>query len=130
MTPVSHGKPCAGNLHARFDEGASASEEPRRNALLHKKPGKNGALEILPVDIYDDCLKSVKSDADVSEEKRSAYEQAARVRIGNGGRIRIPQELLSCVYPGTGGKIVLRGHISTIDVFKASDTSPCGSQVC
>ena len=36
MTPVSHGKPCAGNPHARFDEGASASEEPRRNALLHK----------------------------------------------------------------------------------------------
>ena len=21
MTPVSHGKPCAGNPHARFDEG-------------------------------------------------------------------------------------------------------------
>ena len=37
MTPVSHGKPCAGNPHARFDEGASASEEPRRNALLHKR---------------------------------------------------------------------------------------------
>ena len=37
MTPVSHGKPCAGNPHARFDEGASASEEPRRKALLHKK---------------------------------------------------------------------------------------------
>ena len=36
MTPVSHGKPCAGNPHARFDEGASASEKPRRNALLHK----------------------------------------------------------------------------------------------
>ena len=28
-------KPDAGNPHARFDEGASASEEPRRNALLH-----------------------------------------------------------------------------------------------
>ena len=37
MTPVSHGKPCAGNPHARFEEGASASEEPRRNALLHNK---------------------------------------------------------------------------------------------
>ena len=37
MTPVSHGKPCAGNPHARFDEGASASEEPRRNALLHDR---------------------------------------------------------------------------------------------
>ena len=35
MTPVSHGKPCAGNPHARFDEGAPASEKPRRNALLH-----------------------------------------------------------------------------------------------
>ena len=37
MTLVSHGKPCAGNPHARFDEGASAPEEPRRKALLHKK---------------------------------------------------------------------------------------------
>ena len=36
MTPVSHGKPCAGNPHARFEEGASASETPRRNALLHR----------------------------------------------------------------------------------------------
>ena len=35
MTPVSHGKPCAGNPHARFEEGASAPETPRRNALLH-----------------------------------------------------------------------------------------------
>jgi len=37
MTPVSHGKPCAGDPHARFDEGASASEKPRRNALLRKR---------------------------------------------------------------------------------------------
>ena len=37
MTSVSHGKPCAGNPHARFEEGASAPESPRRNALLHKK---------------------------------------------------------------------------------------------
>ena len=39
MTPVSHGKPCAGNPHARFEEGASAPEKPRRNALLHTKLG-------------------------------------------------------------------------------------------
>ena len=38
MTPVSHGKPCAGNPHARFEEGASAPESPRRNALLHSEP--------------------------------------------------------------------------------------------
>ena len=37
MTPVSHGKPCAGNPHARFEEGASAQAEPRRNALLHNR---------------------------------------------------------------------------------------------
>ena len=36
MTPVSHGKPCAGTPHARFEEGASASETPRRSALLHQ----------------------------------------------------------------------------------------------
>ena len=35
MTSDSHGKPCAGNPHARFEEGASAPESPRRNALLH-----------------------------------------------------------------------------------------------
>jgi len=35
MTPVSQGKPCAGNPHARFEGGASAPEEPRRKALLH-----------------------------------------------------------------------------------------------
>ena len=27
MTPVSHRKPCAGNPHARFEEGASAPGE-------------------------------------------------------------------------------------------------------
>ena len=37
MTPVSHGKPCAGNPHARFEEGTSAPEKPRRKALHHKK---------------------------------------------------------------------------------------------
>ena len=43
MTPVSHGKPCAGNPHARFEEGASASETPRRKALLHINRIKKGA---------------------------------------------------------------------------------------
>ena len=48
---LSHGKPCAGNPHARFDEGASASEEPRRNALLHNgasmtlRPASGGLKE-------------------------------------------------------------------------------------
>ena len=37
MKSVSHGKPCAGNPHARFEEGASASKTPRRSALLHMK---------------------------------------------------------------------------------------------
>ena len=40
MTPVSHGKPCAGNPHARFEEGASAQEEPRRSALLNEESRK------------------------------------------------------------------------------------------
>ena len=30
-----NGKPYAGNPHVRFEEGASAPESPRRNALLH-----------------------------------------------------------------------------------------------
>ena len=36
MTTVSHGKPYAGNPHVRFEEGDSASAEPRRKYLLHK----------------------------------------------------------------------------------------------
>ena len=39
MTTVSHGKPYAGNLHVRFEEGDSASAVPRRKSLLHKKGG-------------------------------------------------------------------------------------------
>ena len=37
MTTVSHGKPYAGNPHVRFEEGASESAKPSRNALLHNK---------------------------------------------------------------------------------------------
>ena len=39
MTTVSHGKPYAGNPHVRFEEGASESAKPSRNALLHNKWG-------------------------------------------------------------------------------------------
>ena len=42
MIPVSQGKPCAGNPHARFEEGASAQAEPRRSALLHNTFGLVG----------------------------------------------------------------------------------------
>ena len=45
MKSVSHGKPCAGNPHARFEEGASASKTPRRNALLHPIANTNTQLE-------------------------------------------------------------------------------------
>ena len=37
MTQVSQGKPYAGNPHVRFEEGASAPENPRRSALLHTR---------------------------------------------------------------------------------------------
>ena len=39
MTTVSHGKPYAGNPHVRFEEGASESAKPSRNALLHTQYG-------------------------------------------------------------------------------------------
>ena len=52
MTPVSHGKPCAGNPHARFEEGASAPETPRRNALLHNTSSGYAAL---PMPTEDGC---------------------------------------------------------------------------
>ena len=57
MTPVSHGKPCAGNPHARFDEGASASEEPRRNALLHKKLMMVVAAAVAAMGLFTGCGK-------------------------------------------------------------------------
>lgn len=36
MTSVSHGKPYAGDPHVWFEEGGSASEEPRRKTLHHR----------------------------------------------------------------------------------------------
>ena len=38
---VSHGKPYAGNLHVRFDEGAGVPDEGRL-ALLHVRQDKLG----------------------------------------------------------------------------------------
>ena len=37
---VSHGKPYAGNLHVRFDEGADVPDEGRL-ALLHQLNGES-----------------------------------------------------------------------------------------
>ena len=62
MTTVSHGKPYAGNPHVRFEEGDSASAEPRRKSLLHKLKTKYAAgmrdeLEALlgcPVEVVED----------------------------------------------------------------------------
>ena len=47
MTAVSHGKPYAGNPHVRFEEGASESAKPSRNALLHNKTIRNLAIAAL-----------------------------------------------------------------------------------
>ena len=35
---VSHGKPYAGNLHVRFDEGADVPDEGRADALKNEAP--------------------------------------------------------------------------------------------
>ena len=40
MKPVPHGKPYAGNLHVRFDEGADVPDEGHL-ALLHR-PASRG----------------------------------------------------------------------------------------
>ena len=40
---VSHGKPYAGNLHVRFDEGADVPDEGRL-ALLHQLDDANRRL--------------------------------------------------------------------------------------
>ena len=40
---VSHGKPYAGNLHVRFDEGADVPDEERL-ALLHQLDDANHRL--------------------------------------------------------------------------------------
>ena len=92
--------------------------------FIMKNSERKNALVLLPIDIYAESLQSLKDNADVSERTRFSYEQAVRVRIDRRGRIRIPQKLLSCIRWGTSGEIVLRGHISTIDIFKG-DASAC-----
>ena len=95
--------------------------------FIMKNPEKTSALVLLLVDIYDGCLQGIKDGAEVVEWTKSSYEQAVRVRIDKidkRGRIKIPQELLSCIRLGNSGKVVLRGHISTIDVF-TGDVSTC-----
>ena len=45
MAPVSHGKPCAGNPHVRFDEGEVASAAtPRSGSLLYRKAIREAAV--------------------------------------------------------------------------------------
>ena len=85
--------------------------------FIMKNPERTNALFLLPVDIYDGCLQDIKDDADVDERTKFSYEQAVRVRIDKRGRIKIPPKLLSCIRFGKSGKVVLRGHISTIDIF-------------
>ena len=72
--------------------------------FIMKNPERTNALVLIPVD----------------ERTKSSYEQAVRVRIDKRGRIRIPQELLSCIRLEKSGKVVLRGHIFTIDIFGES----------
>jgi DNA-binding transcriptional regulator/RsmH inhibitor MraZ len=107
------------NLPLEFQTELNGNE-----MFIMKNPEIKSALVLLPVDIYDGCLKNIKDGADVSELTKSLYEQAVRVRIDKRGRIKIPQKLLSCIRFGKSGKVVLRGHISTIDIFKG-DASTC-----
>ena len=85
---------------------------------------RKNALVLLPIDIFEESFQSLKDNADVSEWTQSTYKQAVRVRIGRRGRMRIPQKLLSRIRLGPSDEIVLRGHISTIDIFKG-DASAC-----
>ena len=48
---VSHGKPYAGNLHVRFDEGADVPDEGRL-ALLHQLDDANRRLRQLANDRF------------------------------------------------------------------------------
>ena len=100
------------NLPLEFQTELNGNE-----MFVMKNPERTSALVLLPVDIYDGCLQGIKDDADVGEWTKSSYEQAVRVRIDKRGRIKIPQELLSCIRLGNSGKVVLRGHISSIDIF-------------
>ena len=107
------------NLPLEFQTELNGNE-----MFIMRNPERSSALVLLPIDIYDDCLKSMKDGADVSEWERDSYEQAVRVRIDTRGRIRIPQNLLSCIRLEKSSKVILRGHISTIDIFKG-DASAC-----
>ncbi len=54
MTPVSRGKPCAGNAYARFEEGGVAQAEPRRSALLDKEEINKCTVFVSSADSYSD----------------------------------------------------------------------------
>ena len=57
MKPVPHGKPYAGNLHVRFDEGADVPDEGRL-ALLHRPASRGvGAFGLSSI------RASIRSDA-------------------------------------------------------------------
>ena len=74
MKTVLHGKPCAGNPHARFEEGASASKTPRQNALLHKEYSPHYTNEDLldPWSFTDGVAKYVELLMDAGAHTRDA----------------------------------------------------------
>ncbi|MBQ3747846.1 MAG: FYDLN acid domain-containing protein [Kiritimatiellae bacterium] len=72
MTTVPQGKPCAGNPHARFEEGASAQAEPRRGALLYNCPTCGKEL----YDNGEDLFNCPFCGAEVVSERFAAKETA------------------------------------------------------
>ena len=49
MKPVPHGKPYAGKLHVRFDEGAGVPDNKGRPVLLYSVPGIPGLASVWSV---------------------------------------------------------------------------------
>ena len=93
MTPVSHGKPCAGNPHARFEEGASASEEPRRNALLHKENAMR-KIFIVSTLLFFGCVAFWSAIHGCCSQGFKPHKSVANVNV-----VRLPQRICGVEIP-------------------------------
>jgi len=125
MTPVSHGKPYAGNPHVRFEEGASAPANPRRNALLHKfeKYFSFGAIvgdlvkwRVAGKDVGGTLPpRKMWSRAGVKERKGVAPDVVRRQAIWRTVR-RACGDVGECCQCGNGGECCQCGNVASTNI--------------
>ena len=120
MTPVPQGKPCAGNPHARFEEGASALAKcinPRRSALLHN--AVDAAFQKLAKSKFRSRFRLSEADRKYIADKgietiRRHCEDFIRTRLAPANP------------PNDGKQTPMRGH----PVFKAQHACACCCRDC